>query len=297
MGRVVFSLFIEIADDSVDSCVSHFWSGGTDELERLRRGHEAYADCCRADYFFYDGRSSEFAGFAARFASKYPFLTQYEIINFFKIYMIYELADSYDELLYLDFDVIPFSRESFFDSVDLSRGLCLKNQTAKAMQMIEARGGVDKLAGPAAVSKRSTAAKYANSNAMLLEDGCGVHGSLFNTGVIGATRTGLMTMDYFGSEFDSTIDLMGRLKARATSYDDVASLFAYDNETVMSFLIGKRKLQPYELCDRYHFICKQRTFIPDETVLAHVIHKDFDHVWRQCPENVLRRGVQPHLLG
>ena len=54
--------------------------------------------------------------------SKYPFLTTYNIINFYKIYLLYKFSSKYDEILFLDFDV-PNTKENFFEVWDLSKVL------------------------------------------------------------------------------------------------------------------------------------------------------------------------------
>ena len=47
--------------------------------------------------------------------SKYPYLTTYNVINFYKIHLLYELSKEYDEVLYLDFDVVPMKYDNFFN--------------------------------------------------------------------------------------------------------------------------------------------------------------------------------------
>lgn len=296
MDRVVFSLFIHIPECRQDACVSYNWQHRVEEMERLRKGHEAYARFCGAHYCFFNEASKEFRSFRDHFATRYPFLTSYELVNFFKIHMLYELSLTYDEILYLDFDVIPFTYESFFDALCMSQGLCVKRQTAAAIQMINEKGGHANLSGPRPVSKRSTAVKFLNCHAMLVEEGCNTKSEIFNTGIIGASPNSLASLDYFGAEFDASIGLIYRLRERAQTATDVANLFAYDNETILSFIVRKRGLNVVDLCDRFHFICKKKTRIPEKTVLVHAIHKEFEHVWKQCPKNLLRRSFQSHLL-
>ena len=47
----------------------------------------------------------QYKTFAKNFLKDFPELTGYEVINFYKIHILCELADVYDEILYLDFDV------------------------------------------------------------------------------------------------------------------------------------------------------------------------------------------------
>ena len=55
----------------------------------------------------------------------YPYLTTYNIVNFYKIHLLYKLAQEYDEVLYLDFDVVPMKSDNFFERWDLSKGIAI----------------------------------------------------------------------------------------------------------------------------------------------------------------------------
>ena len=48
----------------------------------------------------------------------------YEIVNFYKIYLLDKLAEEYDEILYLDFDAIPVTNDNFFEYWDLTKASC-----------------------------------------------------------------------------------------------------------------------------------------------------------------------------
>jgi hypothetical protein len=72
----------------------------------------------------------------------YKELTGYEIVNFYKIYLLDKLAEEYDEILYLDFDAIPVTNDNFFEYWDLTKGVVvLKNDDQirrhKAIQYIK----------------------------------------------------------------------------------------------------------------------------------------------------------------
>ena len=59
--------------------------------------------------FEYDLRYQKFE---TKFKADYPQVTGYEIINFYKIHVLEQLAQGYDEILYLDFDAIPMKQHS-----------------------------------------------------------------------------------------------------------------------------------------------------------------------------------------
>lgn len=281
MGRVIYSMFMNIPADQEDVCVGHRWSWNSDHAIRLRRGHQSYAASCGATYLFFDDASPEFVTFHTEFTRKYPFLTAYEIINFFKIHLLYVLADFFDEFLYLDFDVIPFSEQSFFVSVDIHRGLCIKPQTSAAIAKVDSLGGLKELA-VSGISKRSCAAKYANCLALAQGDPGDWPVDIFNTGVIGATGESLAALDYFGAGFGPILEQIRQLKEAVVGYNDPATLFAYDNETILAVLIRRKQLAWVSLPDRFHHICKRKSRVPVNTVLVHAIHKEFQHVWDQC---------------
>ena len=67
--------------------------------------------------------------------SKYPFLTTYNIINFYKIFLLYKFSSKYDQILYLDFDVVPNTKENFFEVFDLSKGIAIANNNDKVARI------------------------------------------------------------------------------------------------------------------------------------------------------------------
>ena len=46
--------------------------------------------------------------YSSKMKKENTFITSYNIVNFYKIHLLYELAKKYDEILYLDFDVINY---------------------------------------------------------------------------------------------------------------------------------------------------------------------------------------------
>ena len=69
--------------------------------------------------------------FIENIKKQYPYLTMYNIINFYKIHLMYELGLKYDEILFLDFDVVPMKNENFFELWDLTKGIAVLNNNSK----------------------------------------------------------------------------------------------------------------------------------------------------------------------
>ena len=82
--------------------------------------------------FEYD---DNFKKYKEDFNKNYPYITSYNIVNFYKIHLLYELSKKYDDILYLDFDVVPTTNQSFFDVWDLSKGICVLENTNKAKKI------------------------------------------------------------------------------------------------------------------------------------------------------------------
>ena len=110
MRRVIYSLYIDIQNP-----VSHFEIQGkfNNNLNWLLDKQKRYADLCQADYihFIYDDK---FIEYSKQFG---PEISEYNIINFYKMHLLYQL--DYDEILYLDMEVIPVTDKNFFIVWDL----------------------------------------------------------------------------------------------------------------------------------------------------------------------------------
>ena len=203
----------------------------------------------------------------------YEELTGYEIINFYKIYLLEKLAEEYDEILYLDFDAIPVTNENFFEFWDLTKGVVvLKNddqvRTHKTIQYLKQ-------------STRSPTAKFYNAQAMLLEKGRSPTNNVINTGIIGISKEHVNQLKYFDN-FKETIDLMTHLiNDKDSMYpDNIRNMFRYDNETIFSYKLKMTGVPVQWFDEQWHYFFSQQLYIPRETKIVHCVCKDFDTVWR-----------------
>ena len=212
----------------------------------------------------------QYQTFEKNLLKDFPELTGYEIINFYKIHLLYELAKNYDEILYLDFDAVPLTNESFFEHWDLSKGICVYNNNAHIIKDRKVSQGI-----------RSPSAKYFNCQAMLIDKGLGAKNDVINTGIVGARKEDIIKLDFFGG-FKDTIDLMTRLRSDTSLYpQNIVDMFRYDNETIFSFKTKVNQINIQWLDDKWHYFLDTQKFIPEETKIVHAISKDFDLVWRR----------------
>ena len=279
MSRVIYSLYVDVPakehfgdsknkHDTVDKAnvtINAF----KNHYDKLIETKITYAEYCEADFVMFE-YDDQYKTFEQNFLKDYPDFTGYEIINFYKIHLLYELSKKYDEILYLDFDVIPFTDESFFNSWDLSKGICVYSNNDHVIKNVRVNHSI-----------RSPSAKYYNCHAMLLEHGLNPKNDVINTGIIGARKEDIQKLDFFGG-FKDTIDLMTELRTDTSGLypQNIIDMFRYDNETIFSFKREVNNIEIQWLDDKWHYFLDKQKFIPKDTKLVHCICKDFDLVWR-----------------
>ena len=241
MNKIVYSLYIDIPKKDLDNQNPYFWDN-ISKSERtkisLKQNYKKLLDVkiqyCKSigvDFrmFEYD---KHYINYEKIFKDRYPQISTYNIINFYKIHLMYELAKKYDEILYLDFDVVPCTNQSFFDAWDFSKGICLYENNKDVNKH---KHSIDMITH----SVRSPTAKFYNAQAMLHYQGHSGVNDVINTGIVGVSRKHLTQLDYF-KDFDNTLNFMKQL---TEEFDDtiyppnIIKMFGYDNETVMSYRI------------------------------------------------------------
>ena len=237
--------------------------------DRLIESKTTYSKYCEAKYIMFE-YDEQYKTFEKNLLTDFPELTGYEIINFYKIHLLYELSKEYDEILYLDFDVVPVTDMSFFDVWNLSKGICVYNNNNYVVKDVTVNQSI-----------RSPSAKYFNCHAMLLENGLNPKNDVINTGIIGAKKEHILQLDFFG-KFKDTIDLMTKLRKDINGLypQNIIDMFRYDNETIFSFKKELNKTPIQWLDDQWHYFFDTQRFIPKDTKLIHCICKDFDLIWR-----------------
>ena len=280
MKRVIYSLYVDVpakehygqsknkhdtsekASITVNAFKKHY--------DRLVNTKITYSEYCEADFIMFE-YDEQYQTFEKNFLKDFPMFTGYEIINFYKIHLLYELSKKYDEILYLDFDVIPLTDESFFDIWNLSKGICVYNNNSYVNKSMSVSQSI-----------RSPSAKYFNCHAMLLDNNLNPNNDVINTGIIGARKEDILKLDFFG-KFKDTIDLMTKLRKDTSGLysQNIIDMFRYDNETIFSYKTKINNINIQWLDSNWHYFLDTQNFIPKNIKLVHCICKDFDLVWRR----------------
>ena len=282
--KIIFSIFIDIPEDKLDN--PGWYEKGvqvkTDkslqtknalynnrvELERRQR---EYAESLNVEYRLL-GNDKEYKDFC-KYMKDYPMISEYDIINFYKHWAMKNFAENYEQVCYLDFDVVPNTDENVFNIIQSGFGVAHSNDLAEWGKNISSTKYNTCIRNPSS--------KYWNTYAMLLEDDMEPENDVFNTGIMVAGYNIIQELGYF-HEFDKTLDLMTYLKEEEDSIHppNIQRIFNYDNETVFSYLVKKRDIGIDWLPNEWHYIVDhpKKEMVDTRAKLYHVINKKVEWV-------------------
>ena len=273
MKRVIYSLYIDIPSEELDDLPPH-WNSKIPKNDYaklqfreyyswLKTRHEEYAKQCGVDYILYE-YDEQYETYKKFLNENYPQITSYNVVNFYKISLLSDLVKKYDEVVYLDFDVVPLSDRNIFEHHDLKEGMHIMMTSD--------------IEPPSAIhSNRSPTAKYWNTRAMCMYEGLSGKHKVFNTGIIVTNREHFEKLAYY-EDFDEVIKLMDELKEDDTFDLRTREMFGYDNETIWAYKTIKNQVKCVNLQSNWHHFMDKWNYIPKGTDLVHVINKRFDYV-------------------
>lgn len=279
-SRVIFSFYKEVNDDSVTSYKKEQLKLYKDKL--IKRQH-LYAESCNADYFVYENSNL--------------LLNEYDSIQFRKIEKLEELTNEYDEVLYLDLDIIPFDFKNFFKEHDLSK-ICCHEIDGKEWGIDRYKINVPKMNDAynnsiweeennkqsrylyEEIDSMNMWLKASSKNAMLLlENHTSYNHNIINTGVIGGNKDSIKQLK-FTENLQYMIDLIDKAKYDNIYSKKVQELIKPNNEVFFSYLIEKNNIPITNINKNWNFIVDDYksglTNVWKEISFLHVINKDFE---------------------
>ena len=274
MKRIIYSLYIDVPDEEfVDNIETNLNTKKQlkENYIKLLANKQWYADQLNVNFKIFE--YEDYKEYHNYFKNKYPFITTYNIINFYKLHLLYELSKSYDEILYLDFDVVCLTNKDFFKIWNLNKGICVYDNSSlvKTIEAVTERSQ----------TIRSPTSKYYNTQAILIEKGLNPQNKVINTGIIGANKDHINQLKYF-DDFDNNLNIMTKLKFNYDIFPKkIVDFFGYDNETLFSVKLIENNVPVQWLDNHWHYFFDTQGFIPKETKFVHTINKKFDVVWRR----------------
>ena len=151
MKRIIYSIFINIPDKDLDNPGWYDQQGVLRDVDKskvtkdyflkyydkLKERQIEYANKLGVDYVLHE-YDNEYKKYVEYFKKNYPQISVYDIINFYKQELMMRYAETYDEVCYFDFDVVPNTDESIFDIVPKdSFGCAESNREAEWGKNIE----------------------------------------------------------------------------------------------------------------------------------------------------------------
>ena len=210
----------------------------------LLNNHIDYANEIGAEYKHFS-KDEEYEEFFKRF----PDLSEYDVINLYKIHLLDKLTKEYDLVLYVDFDVYFNSCIDAFNYLPGEVKFCCDTATALQCGVTPSRRGYfenyDKCF-------RNPQTKYWNAHALLQEEDIDGDQVVFNTGIMMASRKVMDQIDYF-SDINEVIETMKELKEFSMYPPKVQAQFGYDNETIMAYKTKKNNVAVFKLDKCWHY--------------------------------------------
>lgn len=290
MSRVIFSLYIDIPKEDLDY-QSPYQGDNIPKTERTKIELAKYYDkllACKQKYanhisvpFLMYEYDNEFISYKKWWNDKYPQITEYNIVNFYKLHILNNLCNEYDEVLYLDFDVIPMTNENFFEEHNLKSGIAIYHNNNQARRTLK-----ELHRGKYIESIRSPTAKYWNCLAMLEVNGYSQDNDVFNTGIIGAHKDHIKKLDYF-SDMDFIMDTMNNLREDEMYPSYIREMFGWDNETIWSYKVKTNEVPIIWLDWQWHLFYDKYKYVPPKAKFVHVINKNFEQVFDHYEKNYL----------
>jgi len=251
MKRIIYSLYTDQVEEH--SSVPDFKRNQFIKFkDQILESQKSYAKNCGADYELFTTSVSD-----------------YDKIQFEKIFLLEKLVNDYDEVVYFDFDIVPQTTKNIFDSFDLNK-ICaygiVKKPTSDQMHSRLKNDSWHKM---------DMYSKTCAKNAMLLLDDINGNDEMLNTGVIAANKNSIDKLK-FSERFDYCFNKFEEASLDNLYPEEINKSWIHNNEVYISYLIEKFDVPYTNIGIQWNFILDQSS--PDPSAAAYILHhvnKDF----------------------
>lgn len=257
--RIVFSIYSQLPTHErvTDYSTAQFKK----YYHRLYESKDEYAKLCSADFLLVT-----------------PNEMSYIDLQHYKIIMMERFAETYDEVLYLDFDVIPITRQNFFDVFDLSK-ICVLNENTNHIiekeivnhQYTDWQGDLSSSVNnyKKYVSQKLQRDKYhrcskafAKREMLFNDDIISYDEHIVNTGILAGNKKSISTLKY-----EERLDSMKLL----SDFNN--------NEIFLSYLLEKYNIPFTNIGYNWHRVYDDLDTDLECSKMIHVINKRFEDVY------------------
>jgi len=257
--RIIFSIFSQLP---THERVTNYSSNQFKKYyDRLYESKDEYAKLCSAEFMLLS-----------------PNEMSYIDLQHYKIIMMEKFAEEYDEVLYLDFDVIPMTNQNFFDVFDLNK-ICILNQNTNLIiqkeienyQYTEWQGD---LSSSISNYKKYVIQKFqrdeyhrcskafAKREMLFKDDIISYDEHIVNTGIIAGNKKSISLLKY--EERLDSMKLLSNLN---------------NNEIFFSYLLERYNIPFTNIGDDWHRLYDELDTHLENSYMVHVINKQFEDVY------------------
>ena len=274
MKNVIYSFYIDIEpNNSKHTNTKNKLKSYYSDLLNVKK---EYAKKCNAEFIMF-GQDEVYD----KFKSEYN-LYEFDTLNFYKHFLYENLFEKYDNILYLDFDVIPNTNQSFFEEFDMSKinvrsvNSTVKNTWPKnaLIQKNEKRKTYDYVIDKHFDKYSMYIKALAKQSMLFANDNYDVSYEVINTGIICASSKQLKKIQLM-KNLNNLIDLLNKAKNEEYFGNTISSLYEPNNETFFTYLLEKNNIEWNNLPKTWHDMIMESDNISNSKIL-HVINKKFE---------------------
>ena len=252
MKRIIFSQYSSTVEDHT-SVTDYKRSQFNLYKDRLIEKQKQYARSCNVDYECFELTD-----------------TNYVDIQFLKLLRFEELSEKYDEVLYLDLDVIPITDLSFFDKLNLNNICGYNIQCELNSNQVYWRNKDDSWHAMDMYSK--TCAK----NAMLLLNDLKGNDYCLNTGVLGMNKS-IIERVGLSNKLNACKELFYEAKEDNIYPNQMSKSWEVNNEVILSYIAEKEDIPIHNIGLAWNFILDHTIFkFSSAAHMIHVVNKRFE---------------------
>ena len=281
MKNIIFSIFIDLENNNG----VHVYKANQlkDNLKLLVKLKEQYANHIGAEFKLFTNDNNW-----KIFKEKYKDY-EYDVVNLYKIYLLEKLSNDYDNILYLDLDVVPNTNECFFTKFDMNK-ICMRSINATTdvllinhQQALRAkrRSYVEIMK---VLDKYNEHIKALCKKAMLINQNIvSKDYELVNTGIVGGNKKSIRNLK-FTERLDDMLQVLSDTKKEQFYGEDITKFFFANNEVFVHYLLDKYNIDWFNLPETWHKIHYRRdldiTLEYKKANMIHLISKKFDELWK-----------------
>jgi len=253
MKRIIYSIYTNNLDPHTSA--TDFKKLQFEKYKnKLEQSQKKYAKLCNADYVLHKTST-----------------VNYNNVQFEKLLLLEKHAQDYDEILYLDFDVVPISKVNYFEFHDMNKltchGLNRKPKTKDLRQI---------LLSEKPAHQQNMYIKTCAKNAMLSLSGINGNDLLINTGVVGCNKNVAYEIN-FSDKKNILYDVLEEAIEDNLYPDEISDAFFHNNEVYLSYIVEKYDIPYADIGMPWNFILDGYCKKPSAAAhLLHHVNKEFE---------------------